>query len=124
MSPDVLVARAMLVLPVLVCLFLIGALGFILLYGLRAMRSSPDHGGPPGWVWQSTIVILGLLWITLAGLDVGQFLVLFQESWGGLIGFAGVFFVPWLGARTVSKIVTPKGGQVEGMGDVTPPGNG
>lgn len=117
MNTDLLVAKAMLVMPVLLSLLLLTALLVTLWRGLATWKR---EGSPPGWMMQTVICICVLQWIVLAGMDVGQFLVLFSENWGGLVAVAGVFFVPWIGMQTVKGIKTAKGGSIDQVGGGAP----
>lgn len=113
MSADVLVARAMLFVPVALAVLLLSAMLLVLFAGLRVMARDRSGGGPPGWMFQGLIGLSALLWIDLAGMDVGQFFALFTDGWAGIAALAGVFFVPWVGMQTVIKGMKTAKGSVD-----------
>ena len=63
--------------------------------------------------WVALIVGTLLDVVLFAVLDVGQALVLVTEGWGGIVGICATVLLPMLGYKAMTKVVTPKGGQVD-----------
>lgn len=108
-NPDLFISRFMLFLPVLLGFLVTGAGVALVQYGFKRMRAT-NAEGPGGWLFQAILFIAVIDLILFAGLDVGQFLVLFTEGWGGIVGVCATLFAPWLGYKAVGKITASRGG--------------
>lgn len=115
MSPDLLASRLMLLIPVAVIVFVTGTGALVVRHGLKHMVDG-ESDGPPGWLWQSVLFVAVVDLIFCAVLDVGQALVLFTESWGGIVGVCATLFGPWLGFKAFGRYLDARGSNVDTTG--------
>lgn len=107
MSTDVLVARALLALPVILVLFVTGACMTIVVTTIREWNRNADKT-VPGGMWQGILFATVIDTILLAGMDVGQFFVLWTDGWQGIVAVIATLFMPWLGYRAATTKFTGK----------------
>lgn len=96
MSTDVLVSYALIVVPMLLVIFVTWVGGYVVVKSIRDWRASPTEKTLPGGTWQGILFVVVIDVILFAGMDVGQFLVLWTESGEKLIYLVLAFFCPWL----------------------------
>lgn len=96
MSTDVLVAYLLIVIPALILIGVTSAGTYVVVKTLRDWAADPKQKTVPGGMWQACLFIVVLDVILLAGMDVGQFMVLWTESGEDLIMLVLAVFCPWL----------------------------
>lgn len=113
MSFEVWISRTLIFLPALMVLLITGAAAAIIHNYIKVWKRDGFNDVSSN-VWIAALVATVLDMMLFALMDVGQALVFFQESWGGIVGVCSTVLMPILAYKSVAKLsTTPTGMTVE-----------
>lgn len=112
-SFELWIARTWIFLPALMVLLITGAAAAIIHNYIRIWKRDGFNDVSSN-VWIAAMVATVLNMMLFALMDVGQALVFFSESWGGVVGVCSTVLMPLLAYKSIAKLsTTPTGMTVE-----------